>query len=54
MSDFGMLELPEEESLKQLPVEQLVALIRQQQRVIELLVQEVDRLRVSASLDSQT
>lgn len=49
-----MQELPTEDSLKQLPVEQLVALIVQQQRVIAMLQQEVERLKVSASLDSQT
>jgi transposase len=49
-----MPRLPTEDSLKQLPVEQLVALLMQQQRVIELLQQEVERLKVSAALDSQT
>ncbi len=49
-----MQELRTEDSLKQLPVEQLVALIVQQQRVIARLQQEVERLKVSAALDSQT
>lgn len=54
MSDDGRQELPTEDSLKRLPVEQLVALIVQQQRVIARLQQEVERLKVSAALDSQT
>jgi transposase len=54
MSDDKMPELPALDSLKQLAVEQLVALIVQQQRVIALLQQEIERLKVSAALDSQT
>lgn len=40
--------------LKQLPVEQLVGLIVQQQQVIEQLQQEITRLKASLQLDSQT
>ena len=54
---MSQVELPkhlEPERLKQLSVEQLVALIMEQQRVIELLQQQVERLKVSAALDSKT
>jgi transposase len=54
MSELKVKKLPPEDSLKQLPTEQLVALIVQQQRVIDLLQQEVERLKTSAALDSQT
>lgn len=40
--------------LKQLPIEQLVGLIVQQQQVIEQLQQEITRLKASLQLDSQT
>jgi transposase len=40
--------------LKQLPIEQLVSLIEQQQHVIEQLQQEIARLKASQKLDSQT
>jgi transposase len=40
--------------LTQLPIEQLVRLIVQQQQIIEQLQQEVERLKVSLKLDSQT
>lgn len=50
-------ELPKKadlETLRQLPLEQLVSIIVQQQRVIEQLTIEVNRLKVSQNLDSQT
>ena len=50
-------ELPKEadiETLRQLPLEQLVSIIVQQQRVIEQLTIEVNRLKASQGLDSQT
>lgn len=54
-------QLPEPEALQRLPAEQLVGLIDhlvsvivQQQRVIEELTQEVNRLKVSVHLDSHT
>jgi transposase len=40
--------------LTQLPIEQLVRLIVQQQQIIEQLQQEVERLKASLKLDSQT
>ena len=40
--------------LTQLPTEQLVRLIVQQQQIIEQLQQEVERLKASLQLDSQT
>lgn len=46
--------LPDPETLKQLPTEQLVAIILEQQRVIEQLRQAVNALQVSLHLDSQT
>lgn len=60
--EYALLpELPNPESLRQLPLEQLQRLImgqqkviEQQQRVIEQLTQEVNRLKVSRNLDSQT
>lgn len=42
------------ENLKQLPTEDLVAIILEQQRVIEQLMQAVNRLQVSLHQDSQT
>lgn len=42
------------ENLKQLPVEQLVALILQQQKVIAALQQEIERLKMRVGTDSQT
>ncbi len=42
------------ENLKQLPLEELVAIILEQQRVIEQLMQTVNRLQVSLEQDSQT
>ncbi len=50
-------ELPKKadlETLRQLPLEQLVSIIVQQQRVIEQLTIEVNRLKASQNLDSQT
>lgn len=54
-------QLPDQATLRQLPTEQLVNIIMQQQQVIqqqqqaiEQLTQEVNRLKVSLSLDSQT
>ena len=54
-------QLPDPEMLKQLPTEQLVIIIMQQQRVIEQqqqaieqLRQEINQLKRSARLDSQT
>ena len=50
-------ELPKEadiETLRHLPLEQLVSIIVQQQRVIEQLTIEVNRLKASQGLDSQT
>ncbi len=39
-------QLPDPENLKQLPTEELVAIILEQQRVIEQLMQTVNRLQV--------
>lgn len=47
-------QLPDPEKLKQLPNEELVAIILEQQRVIEQLMQAVNRLQVSLHQDSQT
>lgn len=47
-------QLPDQELLKQLPNEELVAIILEQQRVIEQLQQAVNRLQVSLHQDSQT
>ena len=46
--------LPDLENLKQLPTEQLVAIILEQQRVIEQLTQAVNHLQVSLHQNSQT
>jgi len=46
-------QLPDEELLKQLPNEELVAIILEQ-RVIEQLMQAVNRLQVRLHQDSQT
>lgn len=46
--------LPDPENLKQLPTEQLVAIILEQQRVIEQLTQAVNHLQVSLHQNSQT
>lgn len=40
--------------LQKLPTEQLISLIVQQQQIIEQLQQEVERLKASLKLDSQT
>ena len=47
-------QLPDPENLKQLPTEQLVAIILEQQRVIEQLTQAVNRLQGNRNQDSQT
>ena len=47
-------QLPDLENLKQLPTEQLVAIILEQQRVIEQLTQAVNRLQISLHQDSET
>jgi len=47
-------QLPDPENLKQLPTEELVAIILEQQRVIEQLMQTVNRLQVNLHQDSQT
>jgi len=52
-------QLPDPETLRQLPNEQLVSIIMQQQQVIsskaiEELTQAVNQLKVSQGLDSQT
>ena len=47
-------QLADPETLKQLSTEQLVAIILEQQRVIEQLTQVVNALQVSLHLDSQT
>lgn len=47
-------QLPAPENLKQLPTEQLVAIILEQQRVIQQLTQAVNRLQASQHQDSQT
>jgi transposase len=44
----------EPENLKQLPTQELVAIILEQQRVIEQLMQAMNRLQVSQNQDSQT
>jgi transposase len=46
--------LPDPEALQQLPTEQLVAIILEQQRVIEQLRQTVNALQGSLHLNSQT
>lgn len=47
-------QLPDPENLKQLPTEQLVGIILEQQRVIEQLTQVVNRLQLRLHQDSQT
>ena len=47
-------QLPDPEKLKQLPNQELVAIILEQQRVIEQLTQAVNRLQVSLHQNSQT
>ena len=61
MSTTALPKLPERETLIQLPPQQLVNIIVQQQQVIEQqqqaieqLTQEVNRLKISLGLDSQT
>ena len=61
MSMVALPNLPDLETLRQLPLEHLLSmivqqqqLIEQQQRVIEQLTQEVNRLKVGQNLDSQT
>jgi len=61
MSTAALPQLPDPEKLRQLPSEQLVSIIldqqrviEQQQRVIEQLTQEVNRLKLSLNIDSQT
>ena len=61
MSTTALPQLPERETLIQLPPQQLVNIIVQQQQVIEQqqqaieqLTQEVNRLKISLGLDSQT
>lgn len=54
MSLITLPEVPELETLRQLPKEQLINLIVQQQHVIEQLVQAVNRLELSLHSDSQT
>ncbi len=47
-------QLPTPENLNQLPTEQLVAIILEQQRVIQQLTQAVNRLQASVHQNSQT
>src|SRR4028118_1924262 len=47
-------QLPDPETLKQLSTEQLVAIILEQQRVIEQLTLAVNAVQVNLHLDSQT
>lgn len=47
-------QVPDLENLKQLPTEQLVAIILEQQRVIEQLMQTVNRLQGRLHQDSET
>ncbi len=61
MNTAPLPSLPDHEALTQLPVEQLVAIIMQQQailleqqRVIQNLTEQVNQLKVSLNLDSQT
>lgn len=54
MSAVAMNPEVDPNQLKQLPSEQLVGLIVQQQHVIEQLQQEITRLKASLQLDSQT
>ena len=60
MNEAAQPQLPDPETLRQLPIEHLVSLImqqqqviEQQQKVIEELTQTVNRLKVSLGLDSQ-
>lgn len=61
MSNPELPKFAELETLRQLPLEQLVSIIvqqqqviEQQQKVIEELLQTVNRLQVNQGLDSQT
>lgn len=54
MEKARMPEVENGESLKKLPVEQLIALILQQQKVIAALQQEIERLKIRVATDSQT
>lgn len=51
-----MKDLPQTpglDSLNQLSREELVVLVMQQQKIIEQLTEEIERLKVSRDLDSQ-
>ena len=54
MSDAPKLTVVEPESLKQLPPEELLRIIMQQQILIQQLQQEVKRLKGNQLSDSQT
>lgn len=54
MQKASVPEADSNENLKQLPVEQLVALILQQQKIIAALQQEIERLKIRVATDSQT
>ena len=54
MSRITLPKIPDLETLRQLPKEQLVEFIVQQQQVIEQLVLAVNHLQVSGHSDSQT
>lgn len=54
MEKARMPDVDSGESLKQLPVERLIALILQQQKVIAALQQEIERLKITVATDSQT
>ncbi|ELR96439.1 hypothetical protein GLO73106DRAFT_00002330 [Gloeocapsa sp. PCC 73106] len=52
MSQANPPKNPDE--LRQLPTEKLVEIILTQQKIIEELQQEIERLKISLNLDSQT
>ena len=54
MSDAPKLSVVEPESLKQLPPEELLGIIMQQQILIQQLQQEIERLKGNQLSDSQT
>lgn len=54
MRDNHLPKQKDEESLRQLPVEQLVEMVVQQQKIIEILQQEIERLKIKLGTDSQT
>jgi len=54
MSAKNLPKIPEEQSWQHLPVEQLVEIIVQQQKIISVLQQEIEQLKIKLATDSQT